>query len=369
MSEFAASPPQSGLGRIKGFVKATGLPSLVRGVAGWTRNALLGASGKAAMTSSLYYALFPAFRREHFGVAYGIARYNRALGTARSSNPRLRRNIHRLEKGLCMRPLREIFAEAFIEETVSDYEWCVKHHGVDVVNEGELAWSHDVLSAYFETVGSSVVIDRARQRFSALPAYRHDMGKQLPFARDLTTGVPFTLEQMEAMALRRRSARWFLPRAVPRELLDRAVLVAGLSPSACNRQPYEFRIFDDPQLVNLVAKLPGGTGGFAEQIPTMVVVVGNLSNYFDERDRHLIYIDGSLAAMSFIYALEAAGLSSCAINWSDVPSREARMAKLLQLAPDERVVMCIGVGYPDAERLVPRSTKKPLSQVRRYNFE
>lgn len=369
MSEFAASPVQGRLAGVKRLVKATGLPAAVRATVGFTRDVLVGLSGRAALTSTLYYAVFPAFRREHFGVARGIAKYNRALETPRASNPRLRRNIHRLEKGLCMRPLRKIFAEAFIEETVTDYDWCLKHHAVASADEGEVAWAFDVLSAYFDTVGSSSVIDRARKHFSSLPRHAHAMGKQVPFARDLDSALPFTLDQMEAMAVRRRSARWFKPVAVPRDILDRAALVAGMSPSACNRQPYEFRIFDDPKLVAQVARLPGGTGGFAEQIPVMVVVVGSLSNYFDERDRHLIYIDGSLAAMSFIYALEAAGLSSCAINWSDVPARESRMARLLSLEPDERVVMCIGVGYPDQERLVPKSTKKSLSLVRRYNFE
>ena len=35
---------------------------------------------------------------------------------------------------------------------------------------------------------------------------------------------------------------------VPREGIDQAMRAAAQSPSACNRQPFEFRVFDDPVL-------------------------------------------------------------------------------------------------------------------------
>jgi nitroreductase len=152
-------------------------------------------------------------------------------------------------------------------------------------------------------------------------------------------------------------------------MIDAAIEVAAQSPSACNRQPFQFRVFDDPQLVQKVAELPMGTAGYAHNIPVMIVIVGQQRNYFDERDRHLIYIDSSLAAMGMVYALEAQGLSSCCINWPDVESREAALAKLLQLDPDERAVMCLAVGYPDPDGLVAYSQKKPVDQLRRFNFE
>ena len=72
--------------------------------------------------------------------------------------------------------------------------------------------------------------------------------------------------------------------------------------------------------------------------------------------------------MGFIYALETLGLSSCCVNWPDVESQEKQMDEFLQLKEHERPVMLIAIGYPDPEGMVPRSTKKSLSQVRSYNF-
>jgi nitroreductase len=112
-----------------------------------------------------------------------------------------------------------------------------------------------------------------------------------------------------------------------------------------------------------------GTRGYAENIPVFVVIVGDLSAFFSERDRHLIYTDGCLAAMSFVFALETLGLSSCCINWPDIAEREAAMAEFLRLRPHERPIMCVAVGYPDRQGMVPFSQKKSLNQLRRYNFE
>ena len=39
----------------------------------------------------------------------------------------------------------------------------------------------------------------------------------------------------------------------------------------------------------------------------------------------------------------------------------------LHLAPYERPIMLIAVGHPDPGGMVPRSQKKPLHTLRRYN--
>jgi len=174
-------------------------------------------------------------------------------------------------------------------------------------------------------------------------------------------------EDFLRLSRRRRSVRWFLPDSVPRELLDKALTAAAEAPSACNRQPFEFRIFDDPGRVAEVAALPMGAGGFAHNIPVLVVVTGRLSAFFHPRDRHVIYIDGSLAAMGFMLALETLGLSSCAINWPDIPERERAMAEALDLAPDERPVLLMAVGFPDPEGEVACSRKQSLDHLRSYD--
>ena len=318
--------------------------------------------------SSFYYFLISSqFRREQYATVYGRYKYYKNLQLRQSNPYLLRRNIHRLEKGLIMKPRRDVFATGYIAETVDAYYHAYENASGLNSNNTELNWANDVLNKYFQVVSSHPIIDTSKRKFLELSSPQIKDELQIPYKRDLDKFISVDYNDFLELCHRRRSVRWYLQKIVPRELLDQAVTAAALSPSACNRQPFEFRIFDDPALVQRVASIPGGTKGFHHNFPAVIVVVGKLDAYFNERDRHVIYIDGSLASMSLMYALETLGLSSCAINWPDVEHKERAMADLLSLEPDERVIMLISVGYPDPDALVPYSSKKSLDQIRKYN--
>lgn len=323
----------------------------------------------SGMLSSVHYIFSQAFSREHRGVLYGRWLYARELHENKKSSYRLRRNIHMIEKGLCMRSRRKIFAVDYIGDTVEAYErvWTAcrdaQHESV------ELSWAHDVIAKYFSVVGSHPKIDNAERKFRSLSHESNKQGGRIPYRRNLNDPPPVDYDDLYQLALRRRSVRWYLDKPVPREMVDKAIMLCGLSPTACNRQPFEFRVFDEPDLVRQLVKMPAGTRGYAENIPAVIVAVGKLRAFFDERDRHLIYTDSSLAIMSLLLALETLGLSSCTINWADISYRERRIAKFLNLAADERVIMMIAIGYPDPEGMVAFSAKKSLDEIRRYNFD
>lgn len=266
------------------------------------------------LLSSIYYAFISsAFHREHYSVVYGKLKYAEELKLAKNSDFLLRRNIHRLEKGLLMRPRRDIFAKDYIEETVKSYKNALLANQNEVTTNSELQWAYDVLKQYFSIVGSEPIIDKARKIFFELAPLASN-NQCVPYKRDLASSLTVDYEQFLALSYRRRSVRWYLQKPVPRDLIDNAIKAAALSPSACNRQPFEFRIFDEPELVQKVASIPMGTKGFNHNFPAIIVVVGKLRAYFSERDRHIIYIDASLASMSLMYAFESLGLSSCPIN-------------------------------------------------------
>jgi nitroreductase len=233
-------------------------------------------------------------------------------------------------------------------------------------NKETLEWANDVLDEYFSVVGSNPSVDQARQTYQNSKLCLQP-GTKRPYQRDLERSTGISIDQLEALAFRRRSCRWFRQEPVPRELIDRAMIVAGYAPSACNRQPYEFRFFDDPELVRKVADTPMGTVGFSHNFPCVCAIVGNMSAFPHDRDRHVPYIDASLAAMGLQFALEVQGVSSCCINWPDIKHLEHRIAKLLGLKPFERVIMMMAIGFPDSEESVPYSQKKPLAEVRSYN--
>src|SRR5690606_4758812 len=121
-------------------------------------------------------------------------------------------------------------------------------------------------------------IARARAAFEALDPLETS-GDVHPYPQGQLKKTDITYEQLVDLAENRRSVRWFEDKPVPRELIDKALVVARQSPSACNRLPYEYVVFDTPEDVRRVAGIPFGAAGYAHQIPTVIVVKGDLSNY------------------------------------------------------------------------------------------
>lgn len=324
---------------------------------------------KTNFLTSLYYTFSGRFNREHKSVLKGKLKHLQDMKRKTSNLYLLRRNIHRIEKGLLMRPMRKVFAIDYIDETIYCYKSLLTDfHNNNLKTVNELKWAHDVLTKYFRVTDSHKIINRIQEIFESLDhVTKKNNIKYIPYTRDFEHKPSISLNQLLELAKFRRSVRWFENKKVPRNIIDNAAEVAKLSPSACNRQPFKFKFIDEPNLLSKLCKIPMGTKGYAYNIPIMAAVIGDLSAYPYERDRHLIYIDSSLAVMSFILALESQGVSSCIINWPDIESKEKSISKFLNLREHNRVIMLIGIGYPDKSGKVAYSEKKDLSEIRSYN--
>lgn len=315
---------------------------------------------RSRILASLYYVFFSRqFAREHQAVLAGKTVYQQSLKNIGETSVLLRRNIHRLEKGLIMHPRRDVFAENFIGETVKIYQRAIM---LDSLNSEEKKWVTDVLVEYFNVVKDTKTIVKARQVFKEVSKQTEEDVKYIPYPFDNLPKTAVQYEELKKLFIKRRSVRWYQDTKVPRDLIDKAVNLATLAPSACNRQPYSFYVSENKEKAIQIAKCAGGTGGWAENIPCSIVIVGDLSAYPGERDRHLIYIDGSLAAMQLMLAFETLGLSTCSINWPGIEAAERQMDKLLGLKPYERPIMLLSVGYARDKGGIPYSQKKD-SQV------
>ncbi len=322
-------------------------------------------------TAKLYYTFISqSFLREYYAVLSGKKKYLNDSENYQNSYYLLVRNTHRIEKGILMIPRRKIFAKGYIEETVNAYVNIIRNDSNLLVDDNQIKWADDVLNEYFTVVGDDEYISRQEDLYNKI-RITHGNGistdtKMIPYFRDCNN-LEMSYDHLFNLSVHRRSVRWYSKKKVSRSLIDKALEIAALSPSACNRQPFEYRIFDDPKLVEKVINIPMGTKGYAHNVPVVAVVLGNLDAYFDERDRHLIYIDASLANMSFMYALETLGLSSCPINWPDIRKKEAKMKELLKYEDYQKPIMLISIGYADHKGKVAYSAKRSINKLRRYN--
>lgn len=313
---------------------------------------------KSGFLSSFYYTFFSTrFYREHQSVLQATLKFETDKNTEQESSSLLRRSIHRIEKGLIMLPRREVFGEGYIGATVDAL--AQSHQSLQA---DEKKWAIDVLTEYFALVKQTETVARAKRLFDTLaldnPAEAH---KFVPYQRKAGVKSDISYDQFHALCRQRRSVRWFKPLPVPKEAIYKAIDAASQAPSACNRQPFSFHVCFEGEVAKELGKLPMGANGFSHNINSLIAVVGDLSYYAYERDRHVIYIDSALAAMQFMLALETQGLSSCVLNWPDVELLEQRAAKRLDLDSWQRPTMFIAVGYADDEGLIPFSQKKDSS--------
>lgn len=333
--------------------------SALKVLGGGVQKAAAGPASRHPFAASLYFAfLSRSFDREHQAVLSASQEFRQTKLQTKTSFGGFRRNVHRIEKGLVMEPRRDSFAEGYIVETVKQFVSASQEGSL--IDAQERKWAADVLMHYFQVVQHTPVIAAAHQIYMGALKGELQEPTFVPYLKEnvIPSGIAF--DDLRKLFIERRSVRWFEDRPVLAETIEEATEAAGWAPTACNRQPYRFHAFYSKARARKIARFAGGTAGFDHNIQCLIVVVGDLSNYIEERDRHLIYIDGSLAAMQFMLALQALGLSSVPLNWPDIEEREAKMQKELGLQSYERPIMLIGVGYGLTQGRIPYSQKKPI---------
>lgn len=320
----------------------------------------------------VYFTIFNrTYVREQFALLQGNKAYLKRVNSnsEQSSSPLLRRNIHRLEKGLIMQPRKTIFALEYIEETQSTFFSALKkpNHCQE-----EILWAKSVLAEYYHCIDlkeNKVLIGLYTDfqlwdnEYCNTKSSAREMYKNIPYLHADLPAPQIDYQQFLQFIKLRRSTRWFKPVQVCHEKLKKAVDLASQAPSACNRQPYQFYIVDQEPLLGEVSQLAIGSSGFAKNIPCIVAVIGDYSNYEHARDRHLIYIDSSLAAMQFMQALPTLGLSSCPLNWPELNVLDKELAKSLNLKKHQKTIMLIAVGEADERGGIPYSQKKSAEQL------
>ncbi len=308
-----------------------------------------------------YFLISKSFERENRAVLCGKLISQKCLRKRKLTEYAFRRNIHRLEKGLIMHEKKDVFALSYITETVNTYIDLIQN---PVHDKNLKLWAEDVLSEYFKNIKTEGVIKDAKILFESNNIERD--AKFVPFERSKTINSNVNYYDFLVLCKQRVSTRVFKNKEVPRDMLEKAFEAALQSPSACNRQPYEFFVYQNKESIQRLIKLPGGITGFDKGVPAMAFLIGDLSAFNDERDRHLIYVDGGIIAMTFMLALETLGLASCALNMPAIRKNEKEVEKELKLPKHKSCIMAFIIGYPEEKSLIPYSQKKSISTAVKF---
>jgi len=269
---------------------------------------------------------------------------------------------HKLEKGLCMPNIKEVFGYDAARETL------------DIM----AAWENGAFSKQDPVYQGAIETLRAyRLKIESLPdsqigALRAEIDLLLSKYEanaDLATpicmpGLPDdSLEHFDLLVNARRSVRNFSQRKVAINRVLNAVRLAQLAPSACNRQPCKVHFYDDPEKIKNLLALQNGNKGFGQTIPGLIVLTADSHGFFDASERNEPYIDGGLFAMTLILALAADGIASCCLNWCVGPDEDRLAHKIGALPEREKIIMYIGIGYAGPGSVVPRSPRRDADAI------
>ncbi len=153
---------------------------------------------------------------------------------------------------------------------------------------------------------------------------------------------------------RRRSIRMFQNKMIPDDEIEMILEAARWTPSASNRQPWQFIVIKDKELLKTLSKITN-YGYFIAQAPVAIAIVGKISespNWYIQ--------DTTLASMSIMLMAWSLGIGTC---WIGSLDRE-KTKELLNIGKKDYLLTVLPLGYIKGD--IPKPTpRKELKEIKK----
>ncbi len=172
----------------------------------------------------------------------------------------------------------------------------------------------------------------------------------------------------------RRSIRKYEERSVPREVIDELLSAAVMSPSAMNKQPWEFVVVTDRNVIKELSdrvKKKLGTLGylqrFAEKMtsredlvfygaPLLIIVTAPKNSQW--AGVNMSIIDCAILSQTMALAGHSIGLGSCFIGFAFLLNDDPDAIRTLGIAEDRTIAAPLIFGYPAETKEIPERKPK-----------
>jgi nitroreductase len=171
----------------------------------------------------------------------------------------------------------------------------------------------------------------------------------------------------ESFLFSRHSIRYFTSAAPRREVIEKALLLAQQTPSACNRQGWRTHVFFGDSSHRLV-RWQEGASGFEDEVHCSVLVTADLNAFFSH-EVHQAYIDGGMYAMTLINALHSLGLGSIPLSCGFYCDKLSMLKESFIITENYVPIMIIGVGNLEESFRVAVSARKAVSETNTYHLK
>jgi nitroreductase len=158
-----------------------------------------------------------------------------------------------------------------------------------------------------------------------------------------------SMDAIEALKTR-RSVRAYIPKPIPKEVIEDLIDCARFAPTARGVEPWEFVVMTQPALLRWLSQT-ADYGQFIVNAAACIAVLCKETKYYLE--------DGCAATENILVAACAHGLGSCWVAGDKKPYAPA-VCRQVGAPEGYRLISLVALGYP-AE--TPKATKRPVSQM------
>lgn len=157
---------------------------------------------------------------------------------------------------------------------------------------------------------------------------------------------------LEELMLKRRSVRKYKEQPVEKEKIDKLLHYAMSAPSAVNRQPWEFYVVTNKDMLQQICDAGRYT---KHNSPLKIIVCGNKKRFLPTNLKEYWIQDCSAAIENILLGVVDLGLGAC---WEGAYPQTVIVENLIKLLemPEELIPLAvISIGYPDED-------KEPMDQ-------
>ncbi len=257
---------------------------------------------------------------------------------------------HAVEKAFSLNDKRKGFGVKKIVALTKNLEKYILKYGYSEKLEVSVALIQHYLVFQRNTGFRNSALDDVEKRLASIVEANHISEDVFTKAGYLTLSKAQLLQtthvDFKTLSANRYSLRHFSKDAVSEETIKEALNIAKKSPSACNRQAYRVHVFSGEDK-DKILRLQGGANSFYEEADKAILITGDMNRYYTT-EMHLPYVDGSLFAMSFIYALTSLGVASIPLTMCRKLDVLKGIHSQMNVPKNEVPVILIAVGnYPD----------------------
>lgn len=170
------------------------------------------------------------------------------------------------------------------------------------------------------------------------------------------------MDFMEGLLTRRSVRKYDTSKKISKETIREIIKAAQYSPTAHNKQPWEFLVIDDREFLTNLRHIQRWTS-FAKDADCVIIVCGDTEKSFsrskEDESWSFFDVDCAIATQSLLLAAWSKGIGTCYCGAAPMQKVVDSLKEHLNLPENIRPFAIVTMGYPAETPKQPEDRYKP----------